>query len=117
MNTIGDRLKDERQRLGMNQTDFGAAGGVQKGAQINYEKGDRYPDAGYLSAIAMAGADVAYILTGKRTGDAEWTAAQLTSHEMALLHRLRNAPREFRELVDALMEWAPTIEKGASVKK
>ncbi|HGM7876730.1 TPA: helix-turn-helix domain-containing protein [Pseudomonas aeruginosa] len=64
MDVIGPRLKSERTRLGFNQTDFGAIGGVQKQAQIKYEKGMRIPGADYLAAIAKAGADVQYIITG-----------------------------------------------------
>lgn len=41
-------------------------GGVKKLAQINYEKGKRHPDSEYLAALARAGIDVLYILTGKR---------------------------------------------------
>ena len=67
---ISDRLREERERLGMNQVDFGAVGGVKKLAQINYEKGERSPDSAYLAAIAAAGADVLYILTGQRAGGA-----------------------------------------------
>ncbi len=59
------RLRHERKRLGMNQTDFAAAGGVQQHAQVNYEKGARYPDAGYLVGIAELGVDVQYLLTGR----------------------------------------------------
>lgn len=51
----------------MNQVDFGAVGGVKKLAQINYEKGERHPDSAYLAAIAAAGANVHYILTGQKT--------------------------------------------------
>lgn len=64
---ICNRLRAERERLGFNQTDFGAIGGVKKLAQINYEKGERQPDSRYLAAIAAAGADVLYILTGQRS--------------------------------------------------
>ncbi len=72
MKTIFERLKEERNRLGLNQSEFAAIGGVQKGAQINYEQGKRNPDSDYLSAIAAAktkdgkSADVQYILTGER---------------------------------------------------
>jgi transcriptional regulator with XRE-family HTH domain len=65
--TIGNRIKEERKRLHLNQTDFGAIGGVAKNTQINYETGERSPDAEYLARIAAAGADVGYILTGVRT--------------------------------------------------
>lgn len=64
MSTIHERLREERLRLKMSQEAFGAAGGVRKQAQINYEKGVRRPDAGYLERIAAIGANVDYILTG-----------------------------------------------------
>ena len=35
------RLREERERLGFSQEAFGVLGGVQKRAQINYEKGER----------------------------------------------------------------------------
>lgn len=66
MNTF-ERLREERERLGLSQEKFGALGGVLKRAQINYEKGERHPDSAYLAAIAAAGADVLYILTGSRS--------------------------------------------------
>lgn len=61
------RLRDERERLGLSQTAFAEVGGVQKRAQINYEKDERHPDAGYLAAVAAVGVDVLYILTGQRS--------------------------------------------------
>lgn len=51
----------------MSQADLGAAGGVSKDAQLNYESGDRSPNASYLQAIADAGVDVLYALTGRRS--------------------------------------------------
>lgn len=66
MNTFFERLREERQRMGLNQADFGGIGGVKKGAQLKYESGERMPDALYLSAIADAGVDVNYVLTGQR---------------------------------------------------
>lgn len=65
MSTPGERLREERLRLGFNQERFAAFGGVRKQAQIKYEQGERKPDADYLEGIARAGADVAYILTGQ----------------------------------------------------
>lgn len=60
-----DRLKEERKRLGLNQDEFAALGGVKKGAQFNYENGSRTPDSDYLAAVAAAGVDVLYLLTGE----------------------------------------------------
>lgn len=62
----GQRLREQRERLGLSQSEFAARGGVKKLAQIRYEKGERRPSASYLLGIARAGADVAYIVTGQR---------------------------------------------------
>ncbi|MFN9585501.1 MAG: helix-turn-helix domain-containing protein [Pseudomonadaceae bacterium] len=86
MSSIGERLREERDRLGFNQTAFGAIGGVQKQAQLKYEKGERMPDAAYLEAVAKVGADVQYVITGQRS------AAALSTDEEELLVRFRAAP-------------------------
>jgi transcriptional regulator with XRE-family HTH domain len=77
MGTIGSRLREERERLKLSQPAFGELGGVQKQAQLKYEKDDRSPDATYLSAIAMAGADVLYILTGIRGENVAHTPTEM----------------------------------------
>ncbi|KOQ71566.1 helix-turn-helix transcriptional regulator [Stenotrophomonas maltophilia] len=64
MSTPGQRLREERTRLGLTQEAFGALGGVRKQAQIKYEKGERKPDSSYFEGIAAAGADIDYVLTG-----------------------------------------------------
>lgn len=89
MSEIFERLREERKRLKMNQNDFGSLGGVTLDTQSNYEIGKRFPDSNYLSAIAAAGADVLYILTGVRSGGAE--AQPLTRDEECLLDNYRNS--------------------------
>lgn len=64
---VGDRLREERARLGLSQVDFAAHARVTKTTQGNYEANKRLPDAAYLAAIARAGADVQYIVTGERS--------------------------------------------------
>lgn len=68
--SFGERLREERIRLGLSQTVFGTKGGVTKKTQMLYEADERSPDGVYLAAIAMAKADVLYILTGQRSGTA-----------------------------------------------
>lgn len=80
--SIGERLREERSRLGLSQAELGEAGGVQKQAQLKYEKGDRQPDALYLEAVAAAGVDVLYVLTGERVA-APASAPAVTSYERA----------------------------------
>ena len=60
MNSIGERIREERERLGLSQEAFGKLGGVKKLAQRNYEKGNRTPSADYITAISQAGVDVRY---------------------------------------------------------
>lgn len=86
MGNFGERLREERERLGLNQADFGEAGGVRKQAQLKYEKSERSPDAAYLAAIADAGADIQYIVTGTRSD------AALTPDERELIALFRAAP-------------------------
>lgn len=90
MSSIGDRLREERERLGFNQTAFGAIGGVQKQAQLKYEKGERFPDAAYLSTVNKVGADVQYIVTGIRS------AAALSDDEQELVSDFRAATLEVK---------------------
>jgi|GEM_PF-897723 len=67
MSTIGGRLREERERLGLSQTAFGALAGVQKQTQVNYEADKRRPDGDYLAAIAAKDVDVQYVITGRRS--------------------------------------------------
>lgn len=66
MDTFGDRLREERKRLGLTQTDFAAISGQKKQSQVRYESGERSPDGNYFAALAEADVDVMYILTGTR---------------------------------------------------
>jgi transcriptional regulator with XRE-family HTH domain len=63
--SISKRLKSERERLGLSQPQLGELVKAGKTTVINWEKGASAPDAVQLAAIAAAGADVLYILTGQ----------------------------------------------------
>lgn len=93
MSEIGDRLREERERLKLSQEEFGAVGGVARNAQSNYEKGKRVPDAAYLAAIAEVGADVLYIVTGTRS---DTSGAVVSSDEAELLCVYRKCTQEGR---------------------
>lgn len=63
---LSDRLKAVREGLGLSQQAMADAAGVSLRSQQNYEAGLRNPDSAYLEAIAAAGGDVLYLLTGAR---------------------------------------------------
>jgi transcriptional regulator with XRE-family HTH domain len=68
--SIGERLREERERIGLSQTALAQIGGVGKTTQIKYEKGASSPDSSYLSAVSDEGVDVFYVLKGQRSGTA-----------------------------------------------
>jgi len=64
---VGERLREERERLGLNQTEFGVLLGVSRGTQKNYELGANSLDLRYVSALEKCGVDAAFVLTGRRS--------------------------------------------------
>lgn len=107
-------MREERERLGHTQDAFAAVAAVGKRALIHYEKGERSPDAAFLAAIAGAGADVLYILTGERS---QAVAAQelLPEGDRILLDNFHAAPPEVRAgIKTTLGVFAPG---GAALKK
>lgn len=63
---IGERLKEERELLGLTQPQFAEAAGAAKRTLIDWEKGATAPNAVQLSALREIGVDVLYVLTGER---------------------------------------------------
>ncbi|MBC3911400.1 MULTISPECIES: helix-turn-helix domain-containing protein [Undibacterium] len=110
MSTFGARLKEERKRVGMNQTEFAAVGGVLKGAQVNYEQDDRLPNAEYLTLISELGVDVMYLLKGSRV------AASLDAIESDLLSGFRKLDQRGKAGVLALIAgMAPAEPKAKNI--
>ncbi|PHN59863.1 hypothetical protein AO268_17490 [Pseudomonas sp. ICMP 8385] len=105
---IGERLKEERERLGLSQTDFAALAGASKNSQYNYEKGERSPDAAYLAAVAGVGLDVLYVVTGERVPK---SAGSISAREAALLGHFRQLPEgEQANLVRTASALAATLD-------
>ena len=82
--TIGSRLREERERLGLSQPALGEIAGAAKRTVIDWEKGKSSPNGTQLAALTAAGLDVLYILTGQRAGNAPAPPA-LTPEQRALL--------------------------------
>ncbi len=63
---IGERIAEERKRLGLSQAAFAELVGVSFSSQRRYENETRVPDTDYVSALSTAGIDVGYVLSGQR---------------------------------------------------
>ncbi|HEA0272873.1 TPA: helix-turn-helix transcriptional regulator [Salmonella enterica] len=80
--SFGSKLREERERLALNQTEFAEACGVKQLAQSNYENDKRKPDATYLIAAANLGVDMNYLFTGVRVTSPYGTANTRDEAEM-----------------------------------
>lgn len=103
---IGERLSDERKRLGYNQSDFSALAGITRKTLFGYESGERAPDALALAAWAKSGLDVLYVVTGQRQGvpapaPAQEQEAPLDPDERILLDNYRHSPPDAQAALKA----------------
>lgn len=125
--SIGVRLREERERLGLNQEAFAKRTPAKtRQSQSNYEKGARAPDALYLAAAALIGADVLYVVTGERKSVAPGAFRPDVLREVIVgveeaqrASKLRLSPAKKAELVTLLYEQfsgggkveRPTVER------
>lgn len=89
----GERIREERERLGLKQNGLGVAPKTQR----FYEIGERSPDAEYLGRFADIGADVLYIVTGRRSSGA------LDAECQALIDAYLAAPIPIRSAAMAVL--------------
>jgi len=113
--TIGERLREERERLGMSQAAFGVLGGVLKLAQLNYEKGARLPAYQYFDKLReRPEVDVGYILTGEREGDLHHYRAAEARVNTLIAMELGLEPGAFGEAVEIAVHQLRTQAAGVS---
>lgn len=86
--SVGDRLKEERNRLRLSQAAMAVSCGVTKRTQIHYEKDEVGASAAYLALAHDLGIDVAYVLVGKHE--------RLAPADTELLDAWRAAPAPAR---------------------
>lgn len=91
--TIGNRLKEERNKLGLSQEQLGLIGHVTKLTQLKYESDISYPTAKYLAEVSRIGIDVFYVLHGIRP------ELHITPEETELLQKFRQASPEVRKFM------------------
>ena len=88
------RLKEERERLKLTQAELAERCGVSREIWGKYERGQAAPGGEVLFALAQVGADVQYIITGKRSGDA------LPNREASLLDNYRQSDDRGRRIIE-----------------
>lgn len=118
MHLIADRLREERERLALTQEVFADAAGAKRRTLIDWEKGVSSPTAVQLSALAKIGADVQYILTGKRQGqgigEAAVHQAVLDAVDLLSLEKKVDAGQLAKAVVKLVAKTVPAATVAAS---
>lgn len=84
---LGERIRQERERLGMSQEEFGELAGTNRVTQAQYEKGIREPKHSYFKALEVHGVDIPFLVLGKSgvgqmLGNAEFLEAEKTAFRL-----------------------------------
>lgn len=129
--SFGERLREERTKLDLTQSEFGALAGVTKKTQMLYEADARAPDSNYMKAISGKGVDVQYVITGTRSGTyaslAQVRAAQgramppegsLSRRAAALVANYEAADESGKKIIEGTASMAaqpkPSLQAGAN---
>lgn len=100
LKTISERLKAERLRLNLKQTDILKHVDVAISTFSSYENGKRSPDIGFLLNLRELGYDVGYVVLGERE------LSDLSTDELAWLDVFRGLKSDDRE---RLMKMAKSL--------
>lgn len=105
---VGNRLQEERKNRGLSQAEAGAVAGVSREMWGRYERG-ALPGGEALLALAAAGFDVGYILTGQRT-----PKAVLSAEESSLLDNYHHADEKGKAAARAVLEAVSSQKQKAA---
>lgn len=92
---VGDRLRAERERLGLRQEDAALVAGVTRAMWSRYERGEASPGSKVLLALVGQQFDLNFILGGAPV----LTAATLDDHEEQVIANFRQTDDEGRWVI------------------
>ncbi|MBC3475699.1 MULTISPECIES: helix-turn-helix domain-containing protein [Pseudomonas] len=93
--SVGLRLREERLRFGLSQTDFSKMLGVSRRTQTLYENDGRDPGGLYLYKAQEFGVDVHYVLTGRRESAPLEELSGEAKELLAIFNSLVDRDRDF----------------------
>lgn len=97
----GERLKEERRRLGINtQDEMAEILNVKKNSVVRYEKHNAALDTDQLDLLEDHGFNIAYILWGTK----EVKNSELSDEEVKLIQLYRQTREEMRQGLVSLVE-------------
>lgn len=108
---VGERLREERERLGLNQTDFGTLLGVSRGTQKNYELGSNTLDLRYVASLVEHNVDAGYVLSGHRSPP---PGQGLDPVEADLVEQFRRLPLDDQKTIRRIIKSMAAEADGAT---
>ncbi|MCL2160694.1 MAG: helix-turn-helix domain-containing protein [Betaproteobacteria bacterium] len=96
--SIGSRLKEAREKLGMDQVRFAEELGIPRNSLHRYETDDQVPGGKVLAKLADLGVDIVYILRGGNS-----LSVEITTTEMRLIHDYRMSHKDVKKGIKALL--------------
>lgn len=130
--TLGERLRQERLRLGLTQEELANCTGIHRRTQANYELGKTAPDMAYFQALRRVGLDPTYIETGTKSSPSDEQSSATERLFLALCDALqiplekvyaaingaaevRMASSEFQRYVGSLIHSSPMLNSKNKV--
>lgn len=104
---MGERIKEERERLGFSQTEFAALVDATRKTLFNWESGAASPNASALAEWAGVGLDVLYVVTGRRAGGlpamtmSQSMGESLSPRQRALLDNYEHTDEQGKKIIEA----------------
>jgi len=108
MSSLGERLREERERLGLSQAAFAELADTFRQTVLSWERGKTAPDGFRLMKLAAAGVDVVYVMTGQRE------ATLLSREETALVDNYRHSSPDSQRI---LRETSATFAQPVSGRR
>lgn len=95
--SVGQRIAEERKRLGFSQAKFAELVGVSLSSQKRYESGERAPDISYLESMRHIDVETSYVMTGiKKNSNKSLYGDHLYDLGLAITSLLNISPDELR---------------------
>jgi transcriptional regulator with XRE-family HTH domain len=113
MSTMGERLKEERERLKMTVLEFAEVAGAKKNTVIDWQKNVSSPPAAKLEALAKRGLDVLYVVTGVRADAIPVPKIEpMSKREQALIANYRNSTEEGKRALEGVASATAHMDRG-----
>lgn len=113
---ISDRIREEREKVGLSQAAFAGVAQATKVTQLRWEQGAAFPNAAVLESWAKIGVDVLYIITGQRSSSSS-LKPNLEADEQVLLSSYRAAPDPVRNAALAVLLSGGHAPEGVDTSK